>query len=143
MDRSYPNRPFVGVGAVIWRNENILLTRRGKAPRADEWSLPGGAQEIGETVRDACLREVKEETGLTVEIERLLDVVDGIFKDARGQVQHHYTLVDFKAHWISGSAVPGDDVAEVRWVPLSELDAYDLWDETRRIILSSAPSPGS
>ncbi len=140
MDRSYPTRPFVGVGAVIWRDDQVLLVRRGKPPRQSEWSLPGGAQHVGETVRETCLREIKEETQLDVEIEGLLDVIDGIFRDDDGKVQHHYTLIDFKARWISGDAKASDDVDDVRWVSLAELGDYGLWQETERVIRKSAMS---
>ena len=140
MDRSYPTRPFVGVGAVIWRDDQVLLVRRGKPPRQSEWSLPGGAQHVGETVRETCLREIKEETQLDVEIEGLLDVIDGIFRDDDGKVQHHYTLIDFKARWISGDAKASDDVDDVRWVSLAELGDYGLWKETERVIRKSAMS---
>ena len=140
MNRSYPTRPFVGVGAAIWRGDKVLLVRRGTPPRQSEWSLPGGAQHVGETVRDACLREIKEETDLDVEVVGLLDVIDGIFRDEDGKVQHHYTLIDFKARWLSGEARPGDDVSDVRWVSLAELGDYALWKETERVIRKSASS---
>ena len=138
MSRSYPTRPYVGVGAVIWRDDKFLLIQRGKPPREREWSLPGGAQHVGETVRETCLREIKEETGLTVEITGLLDVIDGIFKDGDGQVEHHYTLVDFTARWVSGDAKAADDVTDVRWVSLDDLGDYGLWEETERVIRKSA-----
>ena len=138
MSRSYPTRPFVGVGAVIWRGNELLLVQRGKPPREREWSLPGGAQHVGETVRETCLREIKEETGLEVEILGLLDVIDGIFKDTSGKVEHHYTLVDFAARWVSGDAAAADDVNDVRWVTLDQLSDYDLWTETERVIRKSA-----
>ena len=140
MDRSYPTRPFVGVGAVIWQDDRVLLVRRGKPPRQSEWSLPGGAQHVGETVRETCLREIREETNLDVEIESLLEVIDGIFRDDDGRVQHHYTLIDFKARWLSGEAKAGDDVDDVRWVSLAELSDFGLWQETERVIRKSATS---
>lgn len=138
MNRDYPDRPFVGVGAVIWKNDKVLLVRRGKAPRLDEWSIPGGAQHIGETLESAVMREVKEEADLSVNIASLIDVVDGIILDDAGKVKNHYTLVDYSVTWKSGEARALDDVAEVRWVQLDELDEYDLWEETLRIIQKSA-----
>ena len=81
MDRDYPDRPFVGVGAIVWKDGRVLLVRRGKSPRLGEWSIPGGAQRLGETIDQAVKREVKEETGLTVTIDGLVDVVDGVFAD--------------------------------------------------------------
>ena len=74
MSREYPDRPFVGVGVVVWRGDNVLLIQRGKPPRIGAWSLPGGAQELGETVRETAVREVREETGVEIDVTHLIDV---------------------------------------------------------------------
>ena len=132
--RAYPDRPFVGVGVVVFRGADVLLVRRAGPPRPDSWSIPGGAQEIGETVRQAALRELGEETGIEARIAGLIDVVDGIDRDGDGRVRHHYTLVDFAAVWTAGAARPASDVAGLRWVPPAALDDVPLWRETRRII---------
>ncbi len=134
MPRSYPDRPYVGVGIVVFRDESVVLVERAKPPIRHRWSIPGGAQEMGETVRQAALRELMEETGLEADLIGLIDVVDSITHDAESRVRYHYTLVDFAAEWRSGEAVAGDDAGAVRWVPLSELDGMDLWAETVRII---------
>lgn len=134
-DRLYPTRPFVGVGMVVFRGEEVLLVQRGKEPRRAGWSIPGGAQEIGETVVEAGLRELKEETGLEAEILGLVDVVDAISHDEDdGRVRTHYTLVDLAAEWISGDAVADDDVAAVRWARLDSLETIEMWPETLRVI---------
>lgn len=138
MSREYPDRPFVGVGVVVWRGDEVLLIERGKGPRTGGWSLPGGKQELGETVRETAHREIREETAVEIEITGLLDVVDMVRKDGAGRVQFHYTLVDFTAEWVSGEAVAGTDAAAARWVCLEDIDQYRLWDETRRVILLSA-----
>ncbi len=130
--------PQIGVGAVIWRGRDVLLVRRKKPPRAGEWSLPGGAQESGETVLEAVLREVREETGLQVAVLGLVDVVDAIFHDQKGSLEHHFTLVDFSARYIAGTAEAGDDASELAWVPYEMLPRYSLWSETSRIIEKSA-----
>lgn len=140
MSREYPDRPFVGVGVVVWRGPELLLIRRGKAPRYGSWSLPGGRQKLGETVREAARREVKEETNLDIEITDLIDVVDSLTHDDDGRVRFHYTLVDFTAEWRAGEAVAGGDAAGARWVDPNDLDSYELWDETRRVIALSAES---
>ena len=127
--------PLVGVGAVIW-NElgEIVLIRRGQPPRRGEWSIPGGKLEWGESVRDGLLREVREETGLTVEIAGLIDVVDGIARDDSGAVLHHYVLIDFNTRILGGVLSAGGDAVEARWVAFAALGEYSLWTETRRII---------
>lgn len=132
MLRSYPDRPIVGVGVVIWRDDKVLLIRRAKPPRQGEWSLPGGAQKVGETVFDAARREVLEETGLTIDVLGLVDVADSIQRDESGRVRYHYTLVDVFAAWRAGEATAGDDAAEAAWVGLDSLPP--LWSETERVI---------
>ena len=138
MRREYPDRPFVGVGVVLWRGPDLLLIRRGRAPRLGAWSLPGGRQKLGETVRETAIREVMEETGLTVRVTDLIDVVDSLTHDAEGRVQYHYTLVDFTAEWLAGEAVAGTDAADLCWTAPDDLDRFALWDETLRIIRLSA-----
>lgn len=136
--RLYPDRPIVGVGVVVLRDDEVLLIRRAKPPVSDNWSIPGGAQEIGETVREAARREVAEETGIEIEIVGLIDVVDGITRDDRGRTRFHYTLVDFAALWRSGEARAASDAAATRWAGLDEIAGIPLWDETRRIIARAA-----
>ena len=137
-ERLYPARPFVGVGAVVFKDRRVLLVRRGRAPRKGMWSLPGGLQEVGETVFAAARREVLEETGLTIEVMELVDVVDSITRDAEDRARYHYTLVDLRAEWRAGEAVAGDDAEAVAWAPLDDLARYDLWAETERVIRLAA-----
>ncbi len=132
--RDYPRRPIIGVGAVVFKGDRVLLVRRGKPPRDGEWSLPGGAQELGETTEEALARELGEETGVAADIVALLDVVDYISRDDRGRPRYHYTLVDYLCRWQSGTPRPGGDASEAAWFPLAALDALDLWDETGRVI---------
>ena len=132
--REYPDRPWVGVGIVIWRGEEILLVRRGRAPRKGEWSIPGGGQALGETVFEAAIREVREETGLTVRPTAILTVVDSILRDTEDRPQFHYTLVEISAEWVAGEAQAADDVDAVRWIDPAEAEDFVKWDETLRII---------
>ncbi len=136
---------FIGAGVVILKRSEtgleVLLIRRGKAPRMGEWSIPGGRQELGETVREAAVREIKEETGLTISNLELIDVVDAFQRDSAGSVAAQWTLVDFRAWWEGGTPLAGSDAAEVRWVPISELDSYNLWRETSRIIAEAVHLP--
>lgn len=128
-------RPLVGVGAVIWNEtDEIVLIRRGQAPRRGEWSIPGGKLDWGESVRDGLLREVREETAVTAEIAGLIDVVDSVTRDPAGAILHHYVLIDFNARYVSGELLAGADAAEARWVAFAALGEYSLWTETRRII---------
>lgn len=134
--------PVPAVGVVCLRGDSVLLIRRGTPPRLGEWSLPGGRIEPGERAIDAALRELKEETGITARITGLLDVVDGLFPEAG----RHYVLIDYAADWQSGEPVAGDDAAEARFVPLSDIDTLIAWSETRRIIAlaverATAPRP--
>lgn len=136
--RLYPERPVAAVGAVVWRGERVLLIRRGKSPRAGQWSLPGGGQELGETAAEAARREVREETGLEISEPRLVDVVDSIERDASGRVRYHYTLIDFTAEWQTGELAAGSDAQDARWVDPADLGTYRLWPETLRIIEAAA-----
>ncbi|MCH6588794.1 MAG: NUDIX hydrolase [Proteobacteria bacterium] len=130
----YPNRPLIGVGAIVLKGARVLLVRRAKAPSAGRWSLPGGRQRLGETVRETAAREVREEAGVEVEVTALLDVVDSITRDEAGAIAYHYTLVDFLAEWRAGDARAGGDATEAVWADPGDLAPYDLWDETLRLI---------
>jgi ADP-ribose pyrophosphatase YjhB (NUDIX family) len=130
----YPNRPLVGVGVVAIKDGRVLLIRRGKPPREGGWSLPGGRQRLGETVRETALRELREETGVEAVVTALLDVVDSITRDDDGAIVYHYTLVDFLAEWRAGEARAGGDAAEAVWADPGDLGPYELWDETLRLI---------
>lgn len=136
--RHRPDRPIVGVGVVVWRRNSFLLVRRGKEPNKGQWSIPGGAQKLGETVYMAAAREVREETGLAVTVTALVDVVDGIMRDEEGVVQYHYTLVDVVAESSEGEPLAGDDADAVGWYTLDDLPELGLWSETERIIRASA-----
>lgn len=134
-DRSYPTRPFVAVGVVVLADDHVLLIQRGKPPRANQWSIPGGAQHVGELLAETAVREVKEETGLDIEIGGLIEALDYIDRDEDAVVRHHYTLIDYWARANREAALqPGEDAADARWVPLQELKALPMWEETIRII---------
>ena len=97
--REYPQRPLIGVGAIIVGDRGVVLIKRGKPPRLGSWSLPGGAQKVGETVNEAARREIREETGLDAEVKGLVDVVDSISAaEDDGRIRYHYTLIDVPGH---------------------------------------------
>lgn len=129
-----PRTPVVGVGVVCLRGGEVLLVRRGRPPRAGEWSLPGGRLEWGERLADGALRELKEETGVEARLSGLLDVVDGLFDEEAGGVGHHYVLVDYLAHWMAGNPRPGDDATEARFFAAAAALERVSWAETRRVI---------
>lgn len=138
MDRTYPARPLVGIGVVILKDGHVLLVRRAKAPRAGEWSLPGGAQRTGETVADCARREVAEETGLAIAPVAVVAVLDLIDRDPAGAVRHHYTIIDLLAPWQRGEPRAGSDAPAVTWAPLADLADYDLWPVTETVIHHAA-----
>lgn len=121
-------QPLACVGVVCRRGDDVLLIKRGREPLKGKWSIPGGKIDFGEAVRDAALRELREETGIEGRITRLIDVVDSIID---GQ---HYVLIDFEAEWVSGEPVADDDAAAAEFVPVEEAMRRVSWDETRRVI---------
>ena len=133
-DREYPPRPIVGIGVVVLKPGSVVLVRRGKHPNFGAWSLPGGAQELGETTEEAARRELLEETGVSVGDLVLAANVDSIRRDTHGRVQYHYTILDFAARWVAGDPAAGSDVAEAIWAPLDDLEPYALWSEAHRVI---------
>lgn len=142
MKRDFPAHPLVGIGAVVIKDDQVLLIKRGKPPKAGQWSLPGGAQELGERVFEGARREVKEETGIDVDVIGLIDVVDSITRTDQGDIEYHYTLVDVLCRWTGGTPKASADAADAAWHPLSGLDALGLWSETRRVITLGAEMSG-
>ena len=125
LSREYPERPIPGVGAVILREfegrKQVLLIQRGSEPMAGGWSLPGGAIEIGETIREACVREVLEETGMSVNTLNEIETVDIIRKDAAGRVQYHYLVVDVLCRIVGGELIAGSDASEATWADVQRV----------------------
>ena len=136
--REFLEYPFVGVGVVVWKEDRFLLVKRAKPPRLGEWSIPGGRQNLGETTKKAAIREIQEEASINIKILGLVDVVDSIVRDAAGTIKFHATLVDYAAHYVSGTPKAGDDALDIGWFKLSDLASLKLWEETDRIILKSA-----
>jgi 8-oxo-dGTP diphosphatase len=127
--RNYPDRPIVAVGAVIFDGDRVLLVQRGHEPLKGDWSLPGGAVEIGETLQAALAREVREETSLDIVVGPVVEVLDSIRVDAAGRAEYHYVIIDYACRLRRGAptaAARGTDAADVRWVPIAELDRYHM-----------------
>jgi mutator protein MutT len=134
MRRRYPPRPLAGVGMLVEDQSRILMVKRRYKPGKGRWSVPGGLVELGETVREAVKREVKEETGIEVEIERLLDVVDNIVYDERGRIRFHYILIDFLGHPVGGDLKAETDAEDVQWVRLEDIDGYHTTKMFKRLL---------
>jgi ADP-ribose pyrophosphatase YjhB (NUDIX family) len=132
--REYPARPIVGIGVVVFKDDTVLLVRRGKPPSIGSWTLPGGAQELGETTEEAARRELMEETGLRIGKLHFAACVDSIRRDVEGRIQFHYTILDFAGAWESGEPIAASDVTDVAWAPLGGLEPYRLWSEAHRVI---------
>ena len=133
MKREYPSQPVLGVSTVILEDGKLVLVRRGVEPSLGKWSIPGGAVELGEAVRDAAIREAKEECGLDIELidNKPVDVFDKLVVDETGRLRYHYVLLQFLARPKGGNLKPTSDVTDARWVPLEEVEKYDLTETLR------------
>lgn len=132
--RQYPQRPILGVGALVFEGDEILLVQRGKEPLADYWSLPGGAVETGERLEEALKREVLEETGLVVSVGSIATIFERIMPDAAGNCEYHYVLVDFYCTVVSGTPCAGDDSCAVGWFPVGQLSELKLTSGTQSVV---------
>jgi 8-oxo-dGTP diphosphatase len=126
MKRLYPDQPVVGIGAVIIKEGEIALIKRGNVPSKGKWTIPGGLVELGENLEAAVIRETKEEVCLDVENPQLIDVVDNIDLDEQGKVKYHYIIIDYLVHVKSGNIQAASDAEELRWVPFVEVESYNL-----------------
>jgi 8-oxo-dGTP diphosphatase len=136
--RPYPDRPVVGVGAVVLDGSRVLLIRRGHAPLKGQWSLPGGGVETGETLEQAIAREVLEDTGLTIEVGPMVEVLDRISRDADGRVEYHFVLIDFVCRPGGGILRGASDAEDAAWVEIRDLARYDVAAVTVGVIQKAA-----
>ena len=145
--RKFPDRPFVGVGAVVLDpGGRVLLARRGHEPLIGEWSLPGGAVELGETLEAAVAREVLEETGVAVVVGPVVEVLDRVDHAADGRVEYHFVIIDYLCRAAGDRLVSGSDADAARWVRPDELAAYGLTEKATSVInkaITLAASTGS
>jgi 8-oxo-dGTP diphosphatase len=134
MQREFPEVPLIGVGAIIIENASVVLVKRLHPPLQAEWSIPGGVLEVGELVREAAVREAREETGLIVEATELLGVYDRVLRNPEQRVQYHYVLIDFLCRRVAGDLAAASDAAEVRWFTSEELPGMKLAEDTLDVI---------
>jgi 8-oxo-dGTP diphosphatase len=130
----YPVNPRVAVGAVVFKDECVLLVRRGQPPAEDLWAIPGGSVEIGETLQEAAEREILEETGIQIRASKPIYTFDHIDRDAAGKVRFHYVIVDLAADYVLGEPSPGDDAVEARWVSAKEINGLAVSAATLNLL---------
>jgi 8-oxo-dGTP diphosphatase len=131
---AYPDQPQVAVGAIVFKDDRVLLVRRGKPPAEDLWAIPGGRVEIGETLQEAAEREILEETSITIRARVPLYTFDVIERDTRGRIRFHYVIVDLTADYIRGQPRAGDDASAARWVSSDELATLEVSSKTRQLL---------
>lgn len=136
--RQYPDRPIVGVGGVVFVENRVVLVKRGREPLAGQWSLPGGALEVGETLHEGLRRELREETGLETTVGPLIELFDRITRDADGAVRYHYVLADYLCTCVGGSLAPGSDAVDVALVDPQDLGSYRLTSKATAVIRRGA-----
>ena len=133
-DRKSPDRPYVGIGAVIVHEGRVVLVKRRFEPLAGQWSIPGGAVEAGETLEACVVREMLEETGFVVEVGPVIEVLDRITHDEEGRVIYHFVLIDYLCRPLAGELRAGSDVAEAALAEPSELGQYELTPKATSVI---------
>jgi 8-oxo-dGTP diphosphatase len=137
MKREYPERPIVAVGAAVYRDERVLIVQRGKAPSKGVWTVPGGAVDLGETMRQAVAREVLEECAIEVEVEEVVGILDNVVRDEQGRIRYHYAIVDFAARYKSGELRPSDELMDAAWITPAEFDRYGVPAKAREVLLNA------
>ncbi len=142
MQSKYPDRPLVGVGALIVEAGRVALIKRGHEPLKGEWSIPGGLLEVGETLRHAAEREALEETGLVVRATELLGVFDRVIPDEQHRTIYHYVLIDFLCEKVSGNLCASADAADARWFTPNEVAVLPLAEDTAGVIRTALQKAG-
>lgn len=132
--RQYPSRPFVGVGGVVFIDGRVVLVKRRHEPLAGQWSLPGGAIELGETLHEGLRRELREEIGIETKVGPLVELFDRITRDDGGRVRYHYVLADYLCHHVSGELRPGSDAETVALAAPTDLSRYGLTEKAESVI---------
>jgi 8-oxo-dGTP diphosphatase len=135
--RAYPDRPFLAVSAAIMRGGKVLVVRRARKPALSLYTLPGGAVEAGETLQEAVVREVREETQLAIEPVALAGHREVIVRDAQGRVERHFVILSFAARWLAGEPVLNEELDDARWLDPSELSGLKTTDGLAEIVAAA------
>ncbi len=130
----YPKHPRVAVGAVVFKDDKVLLVLRGKPPAENQWSIPGGCVELGETLQEAAEREILEETGIVIQAKAPVYTFDVIERDESGHIRFHYVIVDLAADYIRGEIKAGDDAVDVSWVSSKDINNRNVSSATRKLL---------
>ena len=133
--REYPSRPLVGVGVLVKMKDKVLLVKRRYEPDKGLWALPGGLINLGETARNAAIREVYEETGIKISINRLIDVTDKIVLDENGKIRFHFVIIDYEGVPEGGAIRVSHEVEDVGWFGEDELKRMELSETTRELLV--------
>ncbi|XSG77548.1 NUDIX hydrolase [Herpetosiphon llansteffanensis] len=134
MSRIYPSQPLIGVSVMVWHEQRVLLVKRSKEPLAGQWSVPGGAIELGETVEAAARREIREECDVEISTPSFITAVDVIHRDQSERIQYHYVLLEMQAEWLSGEPQAGDDALAIGWFGVDDLTGLEIHPETRLLV---------
>jgi 8-oxo-dGTP diphosphatase len=137
-ERTYPKRPYLAVSAAIIRDGKVLVVRRARSPALNLYTLPGGAVELGESLAEAVVREVREETSLSIEAVALAGHRDVITRDAQGKIERHFVILCFAARWLSGEPVLNEELDDARWIEPPELSAYRTTEGLAEIVAAAA-----
>ncbi|MBN2089373.1 NUDIX hydrolase [candidate division KSB1 bacterium] len=126
--------PLLGVGVVVKNGDSILLIQRAKEPKKGLWALPGGMVNLGEPIRSAAIREVKEECSIDIELQDIVSVIDLIDKDTDGKIKYHFVLIDFLAEYVAGELQPASDALDAAWISPADLSNYNIPELTKKVI---------
>jgi 8-oxo-dGTP diphosphatase len=136
--RTYPTRPYLAVSAAIFRDGRVLIVRRGRPPAHGLYSLPGGGVELGETLEQAVIREVREETGLAIAPIGLVGFREAIARDAAERVERHFVILPFAARWVGGEVALNEELAEAHWLEPDELAGLKTTEGLAEIVAAAA-----
>jgi 8-oxo-dGTP diphosphatase len=136
--RTYPTRPYLAVSAAIFRNGRVLIVRRARPPADGLYTLPGGGVELGETLEQAVVREVREETALEIELIALAGYRQAIARDGEGRIERHFVILPFAARWIAGEVLLNDELTDARWLAPAELSGLKTTEGLAQIVAAAA-----